>query len=200
MSETTEQLILRAAHDTFLANGFDGTSMQMIADSAGINKALLHYYFRSKDKLFHAVFIDIFGKFVPPLLGIMTSDKPFFERLESFIELYIDNINKNPLVPLFILHELKRDPDHLIQIIHSSGIHPELIISLMKKEIEQGTIIEMDPRHLFINILSLCIFPFAAKPLMKGLFYNDSDKEYSIFIESRKKEVSRFIINAIRKP
>jgi len=200
MSENTEQIILKAAHDTFLEHGFDGTSMQMIADAAGMNKALLHYYFRSKDKLFQAVFISIFGKFIPPLIGIMSSERPFFERLELFVFHYIDNINKNPLVPLFILHELKRNPDQFLNIIKSSGIDPKVILALLKKEMDEGNIIEMDPRQLFINILSLCIFPIAAKPMMKGLFFNDSDEEYASFIESRKKEVSRFIINAIRKP
>jgi len=80
----------------------------------------------------------------------------------------------------------------------SAGVNPSVVMSIFKKEMEKGNISVDDPRQLMINILSLCIFPFAAMPLLKGLFFNHDQEAYNDFIEKRKKEVSKFIINAIK--
>lgn len=198
--QNTEKAILEAAKEVFVEYGFDGASMQKIADRAGINKALLHYYFRSKEKLFEATFREVFVSMVPPLIDTMKKEKPLEEKIRIFVEKYIDTLRDNPLVPLFILHELNRNPENLPELVKEAGIDPKMFISQISSEIEAGRIRPVPPHHLMINILALSIFPFVAKPIIKGLFFNRDNDEFNKFIEERKEIVTTFILNAIKKP
>jgi AcrR family transcriptional regulator len=198
--QNTEKKILEAAKEIFVEYGFNGASMQKIADRAGINKALLHYYFRSKEKLFEATFREVFFSMVPPLINTVKEEKPLEEKIRVFVEKYIDTLRDNPLVPLFILHELNRNPENLPELVKESGIDPTVFISQINSEIDAGNINPVFPHHLFINILALSIFPFVAKPIIKGLFFNRNEEEFNKFIEERKEIVTTFVLNAIKKP
>jgi TetR/AcrR family transcriptional regulator len=194
----TESLILDAARKVFLENGFDGTTMQMIAGEAGINKALLHYYYRSKDRLFEAIFIEAFSRMIPNLMKIFSSDAELFDKIRGFVDAYITALLHYPQIPLFILHELKRNPDRIVELIKSTGINPDIFINFIKQEIRQGNIIPIDPYQLLVNMLGLCIFPFAAQPMIQGFIFKNDAKAYGKFLENRKKEVAEFIIKAIK--
>jgi len=195
----TEQKIFEAAKIVFIRKGMSGARMQEIADEAGINKALLHYYFRSKEKLFDAVFRDTFSQIAPKILSIFGSDKNIFEKIKLFIGSYIDLLKENPHIPIFILNELQKNPHWIIDFIRSQGVHPEFIISLINKEIKKGIIKKVKPEHLLVNIISLCIFPFAARPMIEGLIFKGKTKSYNKFLDERKKEITNFIINSIKK-
>jgi AcrR family transcriptional regulator len=195
----TEQAILKAAKQIFIRKGMDGARMQEIANEAGINKALLHYYFRSKDKLFEAILQDAFLKFIPDIMEMLQSDLPLFKKIEIFAGKYIDAFTENPFIPGFILHELSRDPSKIASMVKNSGVRPETFISQINKEIEAGSIVPIDPHHLIVNILSMCIFPFAARPILLNVLFRNDPDAWAGFIAQRKKEVPEFIINAIRK-
>jgi len=92
---STEGTILEAAKKVFISHGFDGTSMQQIANEAGINKSLLHYYFRNKEKLFAAVFSYAFQNFIPQVQGILNSDISVFIKIERIVSEYMDMLLKN---------------------------------------------------------------------------------------------------------
>jgi TetR/AcrR family transcriptional regulator len=194
----TEQQILNAAKTIFLRKGFDGARMQEIADEAGMNKALLHYYFRSKDKLFDAIFRDAFQQFLPRVSEIMISEKPFFEKVWSFVESYIDMLMENPHLPIFILNELYRNPERLVNIIKGFGVQPEIFAEQIKKEVESGNINPVDPRHFIVNMIGLCVFPFAGKPLIQGILFGNNPEEYQKFLLQRKTEVTLFIMNSLK--
>jgi hypothetical protein len=98
--------------------------MQDIADEAGINKALLHYYFRDKDKLFEVVFLEEALKFFPKINGIFNSDAPLFEKIENFVNEYIDEMQENPFLPWFVMNEINRDPDQFMYKIWGKKIFP----------------------------------------------------------------------------
>ncbi|MCF8296098.1 MAG: TetR/AcrR family transcriptional regulator [Saprospiraceae bacterium] len=198
IDKSTEAKILTAAHKVFVNKGFDGARMQEIADEAEINKALLHYYFRSKEKLFESIFEDAMGKFVPKIFETFASDAGFLKKIEIFVENYIDLILENPLIPIFILQEINRNPERIVNMIISKGANPQLLQLLIQKEVDSGIIKPIDPRQLFVNILSLCIFPFAGRPLIQGVLFQNNKEEYEKFLISRKKEVSVFIINSIK--
>ena len=195
----TEQSILEAAKIVFIKKGMEGARMQEIADEAGINKAMLHYYYRSKDKLFEAVFKETFLKLVPSLIEIVKTDISLFDKIKIFVGNYIDIINENPLIPAFIIHELNRNPDRVVELIKSSGINPVFFINQVDKEIKEGIIEPVNPLHLIVNMLALCIFPFVARPILQGVIFNEDRHQYEIFIQDRKKEVYDFIINSIKK-
>jgi AcrR family transcriptional regulator len=195
---TTEEKILEAAKTVFHRKGFEGTRMQEIADEAGINKALLHYYFRTKENLFDAVFRAAFREIFAKLFMTIDSDVPLEDKLKNLINEYIGFLQKNSYIPGFILAELNQNPDKIIEVFKSAPIQPSILFERMKESMKDEMLEKTDVRELIINILGLCIFPIVAKPMLMHVF-NFSDKEFDQFIENRKEELPKFIMNAIRK-
>jgi TetR/AcrR family transcriptional regulator len=195
--DNTEEKILAAAQNVFIRKGMDGARMQEIANEAGINKALLHYYFRTKEKLFNAIFQTVFSRIFPNLMIMVHSDLPLEEKLGQFIEKYIDLLQKNPFLPTFILKEMNRNPEFLATVIKSNGLNPKEIFAMFEQEMEAGRIRRMDPRDLLINMLGLSIFPIAAGPLMTIMFFENDKKAFNDFIERRKTTINEFIIHSI---
>jgi AcrR family transcriptional regulator len=194
----TEQRILDVASQQFIKNGMDGTSIQQIADAARINKSLVHYYFRSKEKLFSQVFIRAFTTFLSVIEEILALEVSFLTKIDKIVDNYIDLLSQNRFLPLFILHEINRDPDRLYNLMKDARINPELIIKDIQQAVGKGEIRPVDPRHLMINILSMCIFPFVARPLLLRLLFTGNENSYDQFLSGRKKEIIQFIQNSIR--
>lgn len=195
---STEKDVLEAAKRVFQIKGMYGARMQEIADEAGINKAMLHYYFRSKDKLFDAVFQDAAKNFFSKIRELLNVDKPLLEKIEYFVENYVELLLQNSFIPAFIITEVHQNPDRIKNIFLESGVNTEMqFVSDIKTAISLGIIHPVDPKQLIINIIGLCVFPVAAKPIIKTML-NFNDEEYLNFLEVRKKEVSKFIINAIK--
>jgi len=191
----TEQKILDAAREIFMRKGMHGAKMQEIADEAGINKALLHYYFRSKDKLFDRIFQEVFGQLFPKLQILVDATKSIEERVQIFVKEYMTVMQQNPFLPLFILHEIQRDPDSLHERFTSTGLQPEIVMQGMSASLDM-TVDEV--KMFLVNMLSLCIFPFAAKPLLSRILYAGDDKAYDSFLEERKLSVPEFILNSLK--
>lgn len=194
----TEQKILVAAKKVFTLKGMAGARMQEIANEAEINKALLHYYYRSKDKLFEAVFMDAFLTMVPDVMDLLKVEMPLFEKIELFAEKYIDIFLENPFIPGFVLNELSQNPQRIVDLISKTGIQPQFFIDQINDEIAKGKIKPIQPQHLIVNLLSMCIFPFIARPILKTIIFAQDDQKFIEFIEQRKKEVPEFIINSIK--
>ena len=195
--DTTEQKILDAANDVFIQKGMDGARMQEIADKAGINKALLHYYFRTKEKLFGAIFTRVLSIAFPQITSLMISGIPIKEKLSKFIDAYIDLLSKNPHLPSFILKEINRDPGVLANIIKKSGVKPAIILESLQQEMDKGTIRQMDPRELVINIIAMSVFPFAGKPLLAEMIFEGDINAYNAFLANRKITIKEFLFNSI---
>jgi TetR/AcrR family transcriptional regulator len=194
----TEDKILEAAKKVFILNGFEGTSMQQIANEADINKSLLHYYFRNKEKLFAAVFSYAFQNFVPQVQEILNSDITLFIKIERIVAEYMDMLLKNEFIPAFILHEINRNPDGIFAIMQGTGLNPDIFIKQFAIEIEKGHIRPLNPRHLIVNLIALCVFPIAARPLMQRMLFENDEKAYQQFLLERKKNVAEFIIQSIK--
>jgi len=198
IQHTTEERILEAAKKIFHRKGYEGARMQEIADEAGINKALLHYYFRTKENLFNSVFQAAFREIFSRLILTVGSDDSLEDKLRKMIEEYIGFLQKNSYIPGFILAEMNQNPEKIVEVFNSVPVQPSRLFERIKDSLQDAKLDSIDPRDLFINILALCIFPIAAKPIMKALF-NFTEEEYSEFIEKRKNELPDFIMNAIRK-
>lgn len=195
--KNTEKQILEAAKIVFLKKGLDGARMQDIADEAGINKSLLHYYFRSKDNLFETIFKLLFEEFIPRMNETLNTDIPFSKKIEIFVENYIDMLVKNPYLPTFIFLEINRHPEKIVGIMQKSGFNPESFVKLILKDINEGKIKTINPKHLIINILGMCLFPFIARPLIQPMLFFDNNLMFNEFIEERKKEIPKFIMASI---
>ncbi|MCD4725201.1 MAG: TetR/AcrR family transcriptional regulator [Bacteroidales bacterium] len=196
---STEENILNVAREVFMRNGYSGTTMQQIADEAGINKSLLHYYYRSKEKLFGQIFAEVFSQFIPELGKIFMTDKSLEEKIRAFVDSYIEGFIRNPLIPIFVMQELSTNPQHLADLIRKSGIDPEMVIKMISESLKKEDLNIQDPRQFMVNMIGLCVFPFAAQPLIQRLIFNNDEKAYSKFLLERKHEVSEFLLNAIRK-
>ncbi|MBN2173686.1 MAG: TetR/AcrR family transcriptional regulator [Bacteroidales bacterium] len=194
----TEQKILEAAKSVFIVKGLEGARMQEIADEAGINKALLHYYYRTKDKLFEAVFREAFYKLVPNIVELLKTDMPLFDKIRHFVKTYIDIFFENPFIPGFVLHELSRNPQRIVNLISNIGIEPKVFADQINEEVRLGKIKPIDPYQLIVNMLAMCIFPFAATPIIKNIIFKSDEKSFHQFMLERKDEVPEFIINSIK--
>ncbi len=195
--DNAEEKILNAAQKVFIKKGMDGSRMQEIADEAGINKALLHYYFRTKQKLFEAIFKKVFKHALPNISEFMLSSLPIEEKLSMFIEKYIELLLRNPFYPSFILREISRDPAYPASLIKSHGVDISVILGMFESEMDAGNIRRMDPRDLMINILGLSVFPFVVRPLTSFMFFDNDKRAYNEFLKNRKTSVKEFILNSV---
>ncbi len=196
----TEEKIIRAAKKVFMQHGMAGARMQCIADEAGINKALLHYYFRSKEKLFSIVFQKAVKESIPQIVKVFNTEAHLFDKIRKFVREYLEFIGENPYLPMFIMHELASRPEHLQALLESIKIDIDFITKNIEEEIEKGTIIPIKPSHLMVNIISLCVFPVVAKPMISRFFVpNGNNDAYDQFLEERKEVVADFVINSIKK-
>lgn len=195
--DSTEEKILDAAKTVFIAKGMDGARMQEIADEAGINKALLHYYFRSKERLFEAIFSQIVKYAFPEITRIISSDEPIVSKIEQVIDAYLGLLLKHPFIPGFIMKELSRDPSGLFKMIVKFGFDPQIVYNQIQKAMDNGEIKKMDPYHLVVNIISMCVFPFAARPILHHLIFKEDNQALAKFYAERATIVKQFVIDAI---
>jgi AcrR family transcriptional regulator len=195
--DNTEEKILAAATQVFVKKGMEGARMQEIADEAGINKALLHYYFRTKERLFEAIFARVVQFVFPKITQIAKSDLNFVGKLDLVIDAYIALLQSHPFIPAFVLKELNRDPSGLFKLVVKFGLNPQAIIDEIEAAMNRGEIIRMDPRHLGINVVSMCIFPFAAKPILEFLLFRDNPEALNQFYAGRAETIKQFVKDAI---
>jgi TetR/AcrR family transcriptional regulator len=196
---STEKKILDAAREQFHDKGFAGARMQAIADEAAINKAMLHYYYRSKEELFKAVFQRDMKAFLPEIVMILTNEDPLFEKIRTFTDHYISFFQANPSLPSFIVTELSQNPEKLVQgLIEENRIELTPFFEEVRAEGEKGNIRKIPPEHLMVNLVSMCIFPFVGKPLLQGILEME-EEQFQDFLESRKKEVADFVIDSISR-
>lgn len=191
----TEKQILNAAKKVFERKGMYGSRMQEIADEAQINKALLHYYFRTKEKLFDAVFIGEFASFFPNLIMLFQSDGDIAQKLEAIVEHYVNLISSNPYLPIFIITEVNRDPGRMAQLMTSSGMNPKLIVERMNTLRAEGHLPDIDPRHIIMNLVSMSVFPYLSRPMMQPLLFNNDKSAFENFLKERKQIIINTILN-----
>lgn len=192
--KNTEQLIIDAAKKIFIKRGLAGARMQDIADEAGINKAMLHYYFRSKDKLFELVFNEAITTVIGRLGAILDEQLPIMEKITAVVHNYIDGISKTPYLPIFVLNEINQQPEMFVNRINGL-LGRNKVMGFMKEIVDagkQGIIKEVSPVHLFLNIMSLCVFPFAARPMIQGVLQQDNI-QFNMIMAERKQVVTEVL-------
>jgi len=194
--ENTENQILIAAREVFITKGFEGARMQEIADQAGINKALLHYYFRSKDKLFEAVFSEVAGNLFPAMRQILIAELGVREKITFLVKIYLKGISENPFIPAFVLNTLNTDPGRFLKFIKKAEISPRMLQQQIDEEAALGLIRPIKAEHLMVNIIAMCIFPFVARPIIQNVF-NMDDPKYNAYLESREAEIVDFVLKSI---
>ena len=186
---STEERIKQAAGRLFTEKGYAAVRTRDIAEEAGINLALLNYYFRSKEKLFDIIMIENFHKFIEQMIPIMgNEDMSLDEILIQVTGRYIDMLKSNPDLPFFIMNEMRNDSSKL----HSVRERMKDVRAVFLKRIEDKILKKKLSRaangHMMMNFMGLIIFPFLAQPLLMRI--NDfNKKEFDELMEERKKLV-----------
>jgi TetR/AcrR family transcriptional regulator len=202
----TERRILDAARTVFVRRGTAGARMQEIAEEANVNQALLHYYFRSKDGLAAAVFRETAGRLIPSALAVLGSDDELEQKVERFVHLYIDTVRQNPFIPGYIIAELHHHPERLTALVaqFAGGPAPWVAKAFLARlgaqiaeRVDAGTMRRITPEELLVNLLSLCVFPFLARPLLDTVLGMD-EKAIGCFLDARRAELPGFILRALR--
>jgi TetR/AcrR family transcriptional regulator len=202
ISSDTENKIIHAASEIFLEKGKDGARMQEIADKAGINKALLHYYFRSKEKLFRTVFKRELKGMLDNIFGSLSPTDSFREFLQTFIRKYFQNINKRKNISRFIIWELENSADEIVEcfleVFNERGISGNPLILRVQQAIEDKEIRLVDPENFVISLIGMCIFPFIAAPLLEHILPG-FDLNNPEFLTNREKAILDILWDGIKK-
>ncbi len=188
----TERQILEAARKVFIRKGLDGARMQEIADEAGINKALLHYYFRSKEKLFNRIFENALAGVFEVINACIHEDRDIFVFIETFVDHYLTILKENPFIPNFIFNKINSHPERIGLISNKIKLNIPGFIRMTEQDIAQGKIIPVSPDHLIIDLLGMCVFPFVARPLLEDVFFKDHPAGAENFLYERKQHIIAF--------
>ena len=195
--QKTAKKVVQAATQVFINKGYEGATMQEIANEAGINKGLLHYYFKSKENLFHTVIIGVAGQIAPKIDILIESDESLAFKIQKFVEFYIDLLIKNPYLPAFVLSELNLKGEGFIrEVMQEVKLNPMKLFLQIELEIREGKIRAINPFTLIMNTLSMCLFPFIARPIFREIT-GLTEEDYLKMMEHRKSEVVEFILKAI---
>ncbi len=196
----TEEKIFDAATDVFVEKGMDGARMQDIANHAGINKALLHYYYRSKDHLFNAVFEMIAQKIFIKFAPVFDENLSLEEKIKFFYQEHITFLQNNPGLPAFILNEINRNPSRIRKLLKNIDFNKiwQMICEQHKDEIVNYNITKEMLPQIMVSLASLSVFPFAARGMIESIF-DKTGIDFNTFLEERKVFAAEFVIKALKK-
>lgn len=180
-----EEKIIAVAKEVFIEKGFDGASMSDIAARVGINRPTLHYYYRTKDKMFQAVFLSIIQSFIPKIQDMFVDDnKPFSEKIRIVVDTYLEVAKNNPYMPMFVMREINRNAKDFIKAVKPVYMDKFLnqIAIYLQSAMDKGDIKQVPLRIVFNTFYGLMSFPF----LSKDLIFMESDKEFNDLIDEWK--------------
>ncbi|UBM60895.1 TetR/AcrR family transcriptional regulator [Marinilongibacter aquaticus] len=174
----TEEKILLAAEKVFISSGYDGARMQEIADEAGINKAMLHYYFRSKDLLFARIFDEKAKYFFPEVKTLLESGKPFLQIMKDFVKVYIHFALGNPYIPIFIISTVNTESkrDFIDRLPFKNMVIDKLLLAY-QEAYAKGQVCKIEqPLQFLLSVVGMCVFPFLARPILHHGLHIEADE------------------------
>ena len=195
----SELKIRDAAKLLFLKKGYSATTTRDIAQESQINLALLNYYFTSKRRLFEIIMFETLYDFLNKMVEVYNDEETTIrEKIELASSKYIDMIIAEPLLPTFILNELKNNPTNFLKMPTAKVIMKSQLISQYNDGVKKGIYKKVDSIHFITNILSLIVFPFICSPIiMKMEKLNKTD--FNKMMNQRKKLIPEWIIQMIKK-
>jgi TetR/AcrR family transcriptional regulator len=201
----TERRILDAARTVFIRRGTAGARMQEIAEEAGVNQALLHYYFRTKERLAATVFRESAARLLPAVMGVFNSDAPLHAKVEQFVHVYIDTVRKSPFLPGYVVSEMHHHPERLKAMLDTAGVDPAPVVASLRKKLEseltalakRGEIRSITPEQFLLNMIGLVVIPFVARPML-GFVLGLDDPQFARLLDERRKILPQMILNSLK--
>ncbi len=196
----TEEKIFEAATEVFIDKGMDGARMQDIADRAGINKSLLHYYYRTKERLFNAVFEKTAGEMFKKFAPVFDENLSLEDKIRFFYREHIAFLQKNPRLPSFILNEINRNPAIVKKFIQTIDVGKlwEVLEAQHKEELGQYHITRENIPQVMTSLVAMSVFPFAGRALISCIL-EKMGFDFDEYIDKRKDFAAEFVIKAIKK-
>ena len=190
-SDITQSKIADTAMELFLKKGFDGVKMQELADKAGVNKGLLHHYFKNKQGLFDMIFARAIDQLFGRIELSFDTNVSLQNIIESIIDAYFDMLLSNPKLPIFVFFELNKNPELVHRLFTSNRIG--IIIKGLKST--NKSVGDKVAIHIILTIVSLSVFPFMAKPMVLKMVKNE--KNFVQLIEERRPIVKNLLKNLV---
>lgn len=186
--------IKEAASKLFTERGFGRTTTRDIAKSAGVNLALVSYYFGGKDALFKTIMLEAVDGFAHQLKALMNNDNSFEEKVSALVNNYIDFLQSKPELPVFMLSEIRTQPEELIERLGMKKLMQE---ATFFQELAQRCPEGIFPVHLFVNLLSMCVFPFIAKPMV-SIGTGMDDQAFMMMMEQRRTLIPQWFLSMLK--
>lgn len=191
----TEKLIKEKAKTLFFKKGFLNATTQEIADEAGVNRALIHYYFRSREQMLDVLLDETIQEKKDRVRNILVSQLPFREKIASYIDAVVDYGLKYPYLDNFIISEIARRPDKVKLFCAKDRFKSsDLIREALADEVRQNKISPISAEHFMVNLTSLCNYPLLAKSVIQTI-HGLTDSAYRRFLVERKQIIFRTIFN-----
>jgi AcrR family transcriptional regulator len=201
-NQNTEQILLEAAEKLFIEKGFDGAKTTEIAKLAGVNHALLHYYFRTKENLFNCVFERIVTQMIGFFNIALEGEVPFLDKLKKAIELHFDGLATRIDLPMFILREVVQKKERRNYFLTRFFPIAKKVMAKMhgdiKKEVKKGTIRPVKAQNLLLNIAALNVFSFIGAKILFDMKDEKMSDELKRFLDDRKQNNVNTIINSLK--
>lgn len=181
--EATEELIRNTAMHLFFGEGRFNATTQEIADAAGVNRTLINYYFRSRDKLFEQVFTAAQEEEQRRTANVVFSELPFREKIAQFIDDSFEMAKKYPYLEIYLVTQFNqgcyfKDEEAMERMI--AQFYQEV-----EAEMDKGTIARMEPVQFLLNMVSLISFPISMRPLFQKTM-RLTDAAYEHILAQRK--------------
>jgi AcrR family transcriptional regulator len=198
----TKARILDAADAVFVRRGIDSARMQEIADHAGVNKALLHYHFRTKADLAQAVWLRIASSFAPGMLEMLASDLPLHDKIDQYVDAYHTRLARHPYLLTYVISEAARRPDLLGHFYSPERRRAArrmvgMLQKQIKNEVKARRMAPISAEQFFVTLAGSCLFPFAARPMLSEVLGLGS-KEFEALMERRRTELPTLLKRAVR--
>ncbi|MCD8283584.1 MAG: TetR/AcrR family transcriptional regulator [Opitutae bacterium] len=191
---TTEIKILSAAKKVFMRKGLEATSMNDIAEEAEISRPSLHYYFRTKENLFQAVFRSAAEEFMPQLGDLVRGNDTVENKIRRFVDTYIDLLATTPLGPHFVMSEIYRDPVGMTELFFSVESQHENVayaINTIDEFAKQRGLKNFDAQQFCLSLYGQCVFPFLVEPILRVAFFDKNSELFKQFLANLKANIVR---------
>lgn len=195
-----ESRIVEAAKKVFVRKGFEATRMGDVATEVGISRTSLHYYFRTKEMLFNAIFARLMNAILPNISLILDEPTTFLEKLPKIVDQYVSAMQQNPLLPFFVVNELNRDPEHLYKVVMKDPSRVQTMVRLQKQildEMDQGILKKVPLLYTVTTLLGLVVFPMLARNPLTDIFLGSDPAKFEAFIEERKPFITDVMVRLL---
>jgi AcrR family transcriptional regulator len=186
----TEQLIKETAKRIFFAEGKLHATTQDIANAAGVNRAALHYYFRTRDQLVAVVFNESMRELSERLGTVMASDQPFKEKVKELITVFMKEMMAYPYQETFMVTEINTAGLDLAQGIDEAPVNS--FLKEVEAEMDASTIEKMNPKHFLMNLFSLLSYPVIMSPIYRQ-FFKMNQEDFHQLLSEREQLIYRMI-------